>query len=63
MIAALALVAAAARSGDACALLSAAEIRRVQGEEPKEAKGSQPRLSISGPSTVVMTTRLLRAGV
>jgi len=41
VIAALALVAAAARSGDACALLSVAEIRRVQGEEPKEAKGSE----------------------
>jgi hypothetical protein len=36
-----ALVLAAAASGDACALLSAAEIRRVQGEEPKEAKASE----------------------
>jgi hypothetical protein len=41
VIAALALAAAAARSGDACALLSAAELRRVQGEEPKEAKASE----------------------
>jgi len=41
VIAALALVAAAARAGDACALLSAAEIRRVQGEEPKDTKASE----------------------
>ena len=40
MIAALVLAAAAA-SGDACALLSGAEIRRVQGEEPKESKASE----------------------
>jgi hypothetical protein len=40
VIAALVLVAAAA-SGDACALLSGAEIRRVQGEEPKESKASE----------------------
>jgi hypothetical protein len=36
-----ALVLAAAASGDVCALLSPAEIRRVQGEEPKEAKASE----------------------
>jgi len=41
VIAALALIAAAAGPRDACALLSAAEIRRVQGEEPKEAKASE----------------------
>jgi len=40
VIAALVLAAAAA-SGDACALLSGAEIRRVQGEEPKESKASE----------------------
>jgi hypothetical protein len=41
VIAALVLGAAAAASGGPCALLSAAEIRRVQGESPKEAKGSE----------------------
>jgi hypothetical protein len=41
VIAALALAAAAASSGDACALLTRAEIRRVQGEEPAEAKASE----------------------
>jgi hypothetical protein len=40
VIAALALAAAA----DACALLSAADIRRVQGQEPKETKASERRL-------------------
>ena len=39
MIAALALAAAA----DACALLTAADIRRVQGQEPKEMKASERR--------------------
>jgi hypothetical protein len=40
VIAALALAAAA----DACALLSAADIRRVQGQEPKETKASERRV-------------------
>ena len=43
MIAAVVVLAAAAPSGDACTLLSAAEIRRVQGERPKEAKASERR--------------------
>jgi hypothetical protein len=41
VIAALALAAAAGASGDACALLTRAEIRRVQGAEPAEAKASE----------------------
>ncbi|MFL5312312.1 MAG: hypothetical protein ACJ79H_17910 [Myxococcales bacterium] len=41
MIAALTLAAAAAAPAGACALLSAGEIRRVQGEEPKETKPSE----------------------
>jgi hypothetical protein len=41
VIAALLLAAAAARSDDACTLLTRAEIRRVQGEEPQEAKASE----------------------